>query len=58
MNSLPSGTPGSGAHNLALDALGSGFSNAFLVCGIAAAVAAVLTAVGMIGVRPNRSPAE
>ncbi|WP_406141875.1 MFS transporter [Streptomyces sp. NBC_01089] len=57
VNSLPPGTPGSAAHNLALDALGSGFSNAFLVCGIAAAAAAALTAVGMIGVRPHRSPA-
>ncbi|WP_405902222.1 MFS transporter [Streptomyces sp. NBC_00656] len=58
VNSLPAGTPGSAAHDLALDALGSGFGNAFLICGIAAAVAAVLTAVGMIGVKPHRSPAE
>lgn len=58
VNSLPPGTPGSAAHDLALDALGSGFGNAFLICGIAAAVAAVLTAVGMIGVKPHRSPAE
>ncbi|TXS43677.1 MFS transporter [Streptomyces sp. OR43] len=58
VNSLPPGTPGSAAHDLALDALGRGFGNAFLICGIAAAVAAVLTAVGMIGVKPHRSPAE
>ncbi|MFB7549926.1 MFS transporter [Streptomyces sp. NPDC056154] len=58
VNSLPQGAPGSAAHGLALDALGSGFSNAFLVCGIAATLAAVLTAVGMIGVRPHRSPAQ
>ncbi|MET9383561.1 MFS transporter [Streptomyces sp. NPDC002928] len=58
VNSLPSGAPGSAAHGLALDALGSGYSNAFLICGIAAALAAVLTAVGMIGVRPDRSPAQ
>ncbi|MGW6209757.1 MFS transporter [Streptomyces sp. NPDC055089] len=58
VNSLPPGTPGSAAHDLALDALGSGFGNAFLICGIAAAVAAVLTAVGMVGVKPHRSPAE
>lgn len=58
VNSLPAGTPGSAAHDLALDALGSGFGNAFLICGIAAAVAAVLTAVGMIGVKPHRSAAE
>lgn len=58
VNSLPPGTPASAAHDLALDALGSGFGNAFLICGTAAAVAAVLTAVGMIGVKPHRSPAE
>ncbi|MER5278007.1 MFS transporter [Streptomyces sp. NPDC002809] len=63
VNSVPPGTPGSAAHDLALDALGSGFGSAFLICGIAAAVAAVLTAVGMIGVRrPDHSsdqlPAE
>ncbi|MCX4427042.1 MFS transporter [Streptomyces mirabilis] len=63
VNSLPSGTLGSAAHGLALDALGSGFSSAFLICGIAAAVAAVLTAVGMLGIRrphpsPVQSPAE
>ncbi|MEU9094149.1 MFS transporter [Streptomyces sp. NPDC048428] len=57
VNSVPPGTPGSAAHDLALDALGSGFGSAFLICGIAAAVAAVLTAVGMIGVRrPDHSP--
>lgn len=55
VNSLPPGTPGSAAHDLALRALGSGFTDAFLICGIAAAVAALLTAVGMIGIRPLRS---
>ncbi|MEV0495247.1 MFS transporter [Streptomyces atratus] len=55
VNSLPPGAPGSAAHGLTLDALGSGFSTAFLVCGVAAAVAAVLTAVGMIGVRAHHS---
>lgn len=55
VNSLPPGTPGSAAHGLALDALGSGFSIAYLVCGVAAAVAAALTAFGMIGVRTRRS---
>ncbi|MFE7214084.1 MFS transporter [Streptomyces sp. NPDC001698] len=49
VNSLPPGAPGSAAHGLALDALGSGFSTAYLVCGVAAAVAAALTAFGMIG---------
>ncbi len=50
MNSLPPSAPGSAAHSLALDALGSGFSTAFLVCAAATAVAAALTAIGMIGV--------
>ncbi|MER7807533.1 hypothetical protein [Streptomyces sp900116325] len=50
MNGLPPGVPGSAAHDLALEALGSGFSTAFLICGIAAALAAL----GMIGVRPHR----
>ncbi|MFF2727450.1 MFS transporter [Streptomyces sp. NPDC058008] len=54
VNSLPPGAPGSAAHGLALDALGTGFSTAFLVCGAAAAVAAALTAFGMIGVRAHR----
>lgn len=58
VNSLPAGTPGSAAHGLALDALGSGFGTAFLVCGAAAAVAAALTAFGMIGVRSRRSSAD
>ncbi|MGW9136177.1 MFS transporter [Streptomyces sp. NPDC055681] len=58
VNSLPPGAPGAAAHDLALDALGSGFSTAFLICGIAAALAAVVTAVGMIGVRPHRSPVQ
>ncbi|MFI6874708.1 MFS transporter [Streptomyces sp. NPDC050400] len=56
VNSLLPGTPGSTAHNLALDALGSGFSTAFLVCAAAAAVAAALTAFGMIGL-PVGDPA-
>ncbi|MCW5251336.1 MFS transporter [Streptomyces sp. SHP 1-2] len=51
VNSLPAGVPGSAARDLALDALGSGFSTAFLVCAGAGAVAAALTAFGMAGVR-------
>ncbi|GAB3175444.1 MFS transporter [Streptomyces incanus] len=51
VNSLPPGAPGSAAHSVALDALGSGFGIAFVVCGIAAVVAAVVTVVGMAGVR-------
>lgn len=53
VNSLPQGAPGSAAHGLALDALGSGFSSAFLVCAAAAAVAAALTAIGMIGLHKD-----
>ena len=41
----------SAAHGVALEALGSGFSTAYLVSGAAAAVAAALTAFGMIGLR-------
>ncbi|MFF9217144.1 MFS transporter [Streptomyces viridosporus] len=55
VNSLPPGAPGSSAHGLALDALGSGFSTAYLVCGVAALVAAALTAFGMIGLRSDHS---
>ncbi|MFJ3337892.1 MFS transporter [Streptomyces sp. NPDC086766] len=55
VNGLPPGAPGSAAHGLALDALGSGFGTAFLVCGAAAAVAAALTAFGMIGVHAHHS---
>ncbi|MFE1260918.1 MFS transporter [Streptomyces albogriseolus] len=58
VNSLPEGVPGSAAHDLALQALGSGFSTAYLVCGIAAAVAALLTAFGMIGIRARGGSAE
>ncbi|MFJ4731968.1 hypothetical protein ACIP6V_06530 [Streptomyces sp. NPDC088770] len=55
VNSLPPDALGSAAHGLALEALGSGFSTAFLVCGVAAAVAAALTAFGMIGLHARRS---
>ncbi|MFI5567023.1 hypothetical protein ACIA6T_06565 [Streptomyces sp. NPDC051740] len=58
VDSLPPGTPGSAAHGLALDALGSGFGTAYLVCGVAAAVAAALTAFGMTGIRARRSSAD
>ncbi|MBQ0826517.1 MFS transporter [Streptomyces tagetis] len=54
VNGLPPGAPGSAARGLALDALGSGFGTAFLVCGVAAAVAAALTAFGMAGTSPTR----
>ncbi|MYT73537.1 MULTISPECIES: MFS transporter [unclassified Streptomyces] len=55
VNSLPAGAPGSAAHGLALDALGSGFGTAFTVCGVAAGVAALLAAVGMAGLHSRRS---
>ncbi|KQW47334.1 MFS transporter [Nocardioides sp. Root1257] len=58
VNSLPPGVPGSGAHQVALDALGSGYSLSLLVCGIAATVAAVVTVVGMYGVRTARPAPE
>ncbi|MDX3086674.1 MFS transporter [Streptomyces sp. ME02-6978a] len=58
VNSLPSGAPGSAAHDVAMNALGSGFTTAYLVCGVAAAVAAALTAFGLIGVRAQRAPEE
>jgi MFS family permease len=49
VNGLPPEAPGAAAHGLALDALGSGFSAAFLVCAIAALAAAVLTLVALSG---------
>ncbi|TQL24455.1 MFS transporter [Streptomyces sp. SLBN-134] len=49
VNSLPPGAPGSAAHGVALEALGSGFGTAYLVCAVAAVAAAALTAFGMIG---------
>ncbi|MFE7985193.1 MFS transporter [Streptomyces cellulosae] len=58
VNSLPEGVPGSAAHDVALEALGSGFSTAYLVCGIAAALAALFTAFGMIGIRARGGSAE
>ncbi|MFE7964702.1 MFS transporter [Streptomyces cellulosae] len=58
VNSLPEGVTGSAAHDVALEALGSGFSTAYLVCGIAAALAALLTAFGMIGIRARGGSAE
>lgn len=51
VNGLPPGAPGSAAHPLALASLGSGFQSAFLVCAVAALAAAVLTLVGLSGVR-------
>lgn len=58
VNSPPPGAPGSAAHGVALEALGSGFSTAYLVCGAAAVVAAALTAFGMIGLRGAHTAGE
>jgi MFS family permease len=49
IDSLPAGVPGSGAHLLALESLGSGFGVMYAVCAVAALVAAVLTVAGMLG---------
>jgi MFS family permease len=47
VNGLPPGAPGSAAHQVAFDALGHGYSIGYLVCGICAAVAALLTVVAL-----------
>ncbi|MFC9852965.1 MFS transporter [Streptomyces prasinus] len=51
VNSLPPDAPDSAAQSIALDALGSGYSLAYTVCAVAALVAAIVTVVGMAGVR-------
>ncbi|MFD5662564.1 MFS transporter [Streptomyces hirsutus] len=51
INSLPPDAPGAAARSIALDALGSGYSLAYMVCAVAALVAAIVTVVGMAGVR-------
>ena len=57
VNGLPPGAPGAAAHELALTALGNGFSTAFVVCAAAALVAALLTLLGLSGVRRDgRAP--
>ena len=58
LNSLPPGAPGSAAHELALQSLGNGFSQAFIVCAFAAAAAALLTLIGLHGVRDNHPDAK
>lgn len=47
VNSLPEGAPGSGAGALALEALGTGFSHAYLVVALAALAAALLSWFGL-----------
>ncbi|MFD0214794.1 MFS transporter [Streptomyces hirsutus] len=51
INSLPPDAPGAAARSIALDALGSGYSLAYMVCAVAALVAAIVTVVGLAGVR-------
>ena len=58
LNSVPPGAPGSAAHELALLALGNGFSQAFIVCAVAAAAAGLLTLIGLHGVRDTQPDAE
>lgn len=49
VNSLPEGAPGSAAGELAMQALGSGFTSAYLVIAIAALAAALLACIGLHG---------
>lgn len=58
LNSLPEGVPGAAAQQFALEALGSGFSQAFLVVAIAALAAALLSWFGLGGVRDAEPEAE
>lgn len=51
LNSIPGGVPGAAAHEFALQALGDGFSLAFTVVAIAALAAALLSMIGLHGVR-------
>ncbi|MFE2728428.1 MFS transporter [Kitasatospora sp. NPDC059327] len=55
VNSMPPGITGPAVGGLALDALGSGLSTVFLICGVVAAAAAVLTAFGMIKIKADHS---
>jgi MFS family permease len=49
VNGLEPGQPGSGAHAVAMSALGHGYAIGYAVCAIAALVAAILTVVAMHG---------
>jgi MFS family permease len=53
VNGLPPGAPGSAAHQVAFDALGHGYAIGYVVCGICAAAAAVLTVVALRGGRSD-----
>lgn len=56
VNSLPPGAPGAAAHHLALVSLGGGFAAAFVVCGVAALVAAACSIL-LVGVRAGEPAA-
>src|SRR3954471_24409199 len=58
LNSLPPEAPGAAAHQLALTSLGDGFSTAFVVCSIAALVAALLALIGLSGRTRESQPSS
>ena len=58
LNSLPQGVPGAAAHDFALQALGNGFSLAFTVVALAALAAALLSLIGLHGIRNQHDAAE
>lgn len=58
VNGVLPGQPGSAAHGLAMTSLGNGLTTGFVVCGAAAAVAAVLTLLGMGRSRTPEPSAE
>lgn len=58
VNGVMPGQPGSAAHVLALDSLSSGLHLGFVVCASAAALAAVVTALGMARTRSTEPAAE
>ena len=58
VNSLPEGVPGSAASPFAMEALGSGFTQAFLVVAVAALAAALLSWFGLGGRRDATAAPE
>ncbi|MGF9662097.1 MFS transporter [Arthrobacter crystallopoietes] len=58
INSLPEGVPGSAASQFAMEALGSGFTQAFLVVAVAALAAALLSWFGLGGRRDAAADPE
>lgn len=53
VNGIPPGQPGSAAHRIAFDALGHGYAVGYVVCGICALVAALLTVTALRGGRSD-----